>query len=214
MPGELQLASAVSNGIVGGIQLFTNLAKEKRDKAELASLEKPFYAIQNEYNQNRNLAAGEAQGGIAAPIQDYFTTESQRGLGAGVSGTLQAGGNPNDIAKLFDIYDRGIDRSYMQSADQHVKNLQYFKDANKDLAGQRTTQWAINKYQPHQNKVAQLTGNIAAAEQNAYNGANQIIGSASAAGTGLENNKLLSDLFKTGGGGNGFSSIPTTDVWG
>lgn len=214
MPGEAQIASAIEGGILNTVQLFKSMADEKRDKAALSRLEKPFYQVQNEYYQNRNLAGGEAQGGIPAGVQDYYTQESQRGLGAGVSGTLQAGGGVNDIAKLFDIYDKGIDRTYAMSADQHSKNIQYFKDANKDLAGQLTTQWAINKYQPYQNKLKQLTGNIATDQQNAYAGAAGIVGSTSALGTGMENNKLLNDLLKPGAGGNGFSAIPTTDVWG
>lgn len=185
-------------GIVeGGIQLVDSLGKEKRDRAAIANLERPFYKIQDEYTQNRNLTANAAQEGMPAAENDYLTSESRRGLGAGISGTLQAGGSPNDINKLFQSFNNNIDKTYAESAQQHLKNIQYYMEANKDLAGQKNIQFGVNELQPYQNKLAQLTQNANAEQQNAYGGANTAIGSLGALGTSLSNNKLLNSLFAT-----------------
>jgi len=199
MPGiedSLNPASAILGGIEGGVQLFSNLAKEKRIDRELSKLKDPFYKIQSEYEQNRNIAAGLAGGGTPAAELDLATTEAQRGLGAGISGTLQSGGTPGDIAKLFDVYDRNIDKTAASSAENHIKNIQYYMDVNKDFAGQKNIQWSLNEKQPFERRFRQLTQERNAAEQNAYGGANTLIGSVGALGTSLQNNKLLEQLFK------------------
>lgn len=193
----LNPASAILGGIEGGVQLIDNIIKEGKTKKELESLQRPFYKIQDEYLQNRNFSAAMAQGGNPAAENDYLTGESQRGLSAGISGTLQSGGNPNDINRLFQSYNNNIDRTYADSAAQHLKNIQYYMEANKDVAGQKNIQFGVNELQPYQNKLAQLTGNSNAQQQNAYAGANTLIGSTSALGTSLENNALLKKLFGT-----------------
>lgn len=183
-------------GIVkGGIQLFNSMSDLKKNESELSKLSNPFYNIQDEYYQNRNLAGELATGGMPVASKDYYTTESQRGLGAGISGTLQSGGSPNDIAKMFDVYNRSIDRTAAEDAKEHINNIQYLMGANKDLAGQKTIQWGLNEKQPYENKVRQLSANISADKQNISGGADTAIGSLGALGTGLQNNSLLSSLF-------------------
>jgi len=191
----LNPASAGLGILEGGIQLFSNLHKGKVANENLAKLRDPFYTVKSEYEQNKNLAANAAQGGIPAAESDYLTGESGRGLSAGISGTLQSGGNPNDIAKLFSVYNNNIDRTAAESAQQHLKNIEYYKQSNTELAGQKNIQFGFNEVRPYERKYKQYTQDRNAAEQNAYNGANSIIGSASALGTGLQNNDLLSKLF-------------------
>ena len=189
--------SAGLSTVEGGIELFDSLRNESRDRKALTNLQRPFYQIQNEYAQNRNNAAVNASGGTPQSELDYATGEYQRGLGAGISGVLQGGGNINDIDKLFDTYNKSIDRTSAQSAEQHLRNIDYFSKANADYAGQKTTQWALNQYQPFEEKRKQLSENISADKQNIAGGANTAIGSLDALGTSLSNNKLLSQLFKT-----------------
>jgi hypothetical protein len=196
--GYLTAASDVLSSVEGGIELFSNLAKEKKDKAALASLHPAFYKIQDEYYQNRNLTSNLAQGGLPSSTKDYLTGETQRGLSAGISGTLQSGSaDPNAIAKLFSGYNNNaIDKTAAEDADQKIKNIQYFMKANSDLAGQKTTQWALNEYQPTQEKKKQLNENIAAEQKNVAAGANQLLGSVGATGTSLSNNSLLNNRYK------------------
>lgn len=211
-----KVASPVSAGLgilEGGIQLFSSIGKERKDREALNKLQQPFYKIQDEYIQNKNLSESQAQGGLPTATKDYLTGESQRGLSAGISGVLQSGGSPNDINKLFDTYNKSIDRTAAEDAEVHQKNIDYFMGVNKDLAGQRVTQWALNKYQPYQEKKKQLSENILADKTNAYGGANTAIGSVGALGTSLENNSLLKMLFKTNNSSSkdGYSSPNPTD---
>lgn len=198
MPGIESILNPVSAGLgilEGGIQLFSNLGKEKRIDRELSKLQDPFYRIQSEYEENRNITRGMAGGGTPAAELDYATSESQRGLSAGISGTLQSGGSPGDIAKMFDIYNRNIDKTKAESANQHLKNIDYYMKTNADLAGQKNIQWSLNEKQPYERKFRQLTQQRYAAEQNAYGGANTLIGGIGALGTSLQNNSLLDKLF-------------------
>lgn len=190
------MAAQAGGVILGGIQLISSLKDEARKKKELAKLHNPFYTIQDEYYQNRNLAGVNAEGGLPASTKDYLTSESQRGLGAGVSGILQSGGNPNDINKIFDSYNRNIDRTAAEDATAHTNNIQYFINQNANVAGQKNIQWALNKKQPYEEKLKQLTEGIAADKQNAFGGASTALGSTAALGTSLENNSLLRRLFK------------------
>lgn len=201
--GALTVGSAVLSTAKSGFQLGNSLHKLKQDKEELAKLKPAYYKIQDEYYQNRNLANQQAQGGLGAATKDYYTNESERGLGAGISGILGSGGNPNDISHLFDSYDKSIDRVASADAEAHLKNIDYFMNVNKDLAGQKTTQWGVNEYKPYQDKLSELTNRRAADEKSAWNGASGIIGGIGAAGTSLQNADLLKSLTKGGGGAAG-----------
>lgn len=208
------IGTAIGAGVgvlEGGIQLFSSLEKEKKDKEALRKIADPFFKIQDEFLQNKNLAEGQAQSGLPTATKDYLTGESQRGLSAGISGVLQSGGSPNDINKLFDTYNKSIDRTAAEDAQMQQKNIDYFMGVNKDLAGEKIKQWAINKYQPTQEKKKALSENIAADTANAYSGANTLAGSASAVGIGADNNNLLKQLFKTGGTNDAGVSYSTTE---
>lgn len=198
-------ASAVAGVVAGGAQFFDSLGKEKKAKAELAALTPAYYKIQDEYFQNKNISQNLAQGGIPNATKDYVTNESQRGLGSSLSAILQAGGSPNDVSGLLDTYDRSIERVGAQDAEQRLQNIQYYMNANKDLAGQKNTQWTINEYQPYQNKLKELTERRAAAEQNKWGGIGTALGSVTAAGTSMSNEGLLKKLFA------GPGATPATD---
>jgi hypothetical protein len=180
--------------LTSGVQLYSSLHNEAKSERELKSIVNPFYKIQDEYYQNRNMAGQMAGEGMPAATKDYVTSESQRGLGAGVGGVLQSGGNVNDIEKMFDIYNKSIDRTAAQDAQQHVENIQNYWNANKDLAGQKTTQWALNEYQPTMEKKKQLSENISADKTNVNSAISGIVGSASALTTSMQNNDLTKEL--------------------
>lgn len=179
---------------LGGAQFLTSLAEKKKNEAALAAIKDPFYKVQDEYYQNRNQAAGLAGTGLPTASKDYFTSEAGRGLSAGIGGVLQGGGSLTDISKLFDVYDRNIDRTAVQDAKDHIGNINNFWNYNKDLAGQKTTQWALNEYQPIQEKKKQLSQNIAAAKQNMSGGLNTALGSASSFAASTQNDKMLNGL--------------------
>jgi hypothetical protein len=184
-------ASAGLGLLEGGYQFFHSLSDEKKSKAELERLQRPFYDIQNEFYQNRNMAAQQAQGGLTSTAKDYYTSQTERGLGSGVQAILGVGGDAGDISKLFDRFSQSTFNVAAADSEAQAKNIQYFMDTNKDLAGQKITQWSLNELQPYEDKLAQLTERIKADEQNKFGGVNTAIGSLTAAGTSLSNAGLM-----------------------
>lgn len=180
---SLNPISQAAGVVAGAAQSISGGVNLKKDKAELAALHRPFYKIQKEYEENRNIAASEAQGGLPSATKDFYTSESQRGLGAGVSALLQGGGDMDMVSSLFDKYNRNTAGLASEDAQAHQKNIQYFMGANKDLAGQKTTQFVVNELQPYENKLKELTQRVAADKANIWGGIQTAVGSASAAGT-------------------------------
>lgn len=205
--GALSAVGQVGGIIQSGFQLGDSITKLKRNKRELERLQPVFYKVQDEYYQNRNLASELAQGGMPQAAKDYLTSESQRGLGAGIQGILSSGGDPEAISQLFDGYNRSINNAAAQDAQMRVENIGRLMAANKDVAGQETMKWTLNEYQPYQAKLKQLTQNIANAETNMWGAASGISQGLTSLGTSISNEKDYNDLFRTGS----FSGLPAPD---
>lgn len=203
--GSLSVASTALGVVKGVGDFFGAKSEEKRAQEELARLKTPFYKIQNEYTQNRDIAANLAGSGLPDATKNYLTTESQRGLGSSIAGTTQNGGSPNDAARLYEIYQNSIDKTAASDANARIGNIQNFMNVNKELAGQKTMKWTLDEYQPYQRKLKELTQRIGAAKQNQNNALNAGISSLSAGGTALSNNYLMSQLFgnRSQGGNSG-----------
>lgn len=196
MPGIGTLA-APALGVAAGVgQTVSGLINMKKDKAELARLAPAFYKIQDEYQRNENQAAEMAGSGLTQGSKDFYGDMAGRGLSSGISGMLAAGGDPNNIARLFDSYNTSARKLATDDSEAHVNNIKYFQQVGKDFAGQKTQQWAINEYQPYQNKLKELTQKIAANKQNIWNGIQGIAGGVQAGVTASQNERLLGSLFK------------------
>lgn len=196
-PALVAAAPAIAGTIAGGIRAIGAGGQLRRDKAELARLSPAFYEVQDEYYGNVNQAAELAHGGFTAASKDFYSDMAGRGLGTSISAVLSAGGTPNDISRIFDSYNTSIRKIGAEDAERQIANIKYFQNTAKDLAGQKTTQWAINEYQPYQNKLKELTQRIAADKQNIWSGITSAIGSAEAGVTSMQNQSLLNDLFKS-----------------
>jgi len=192
----LALGSAAAGLVKGTFDYFKERKAQKKAEEELSRLKQPFYKVQDEYSQNRNIAANNI--GMADETKNYYTTEAQRGLGAGISAINQGGGSPNDVAGLFSAYDNSINKTAAQDAQMRVSGIQNFMQANKDLAGQKTMKWSLDEYQPWQRKLKEITERIASSKVNQSNSIGTAIGSAGAAGTALSNNDLMKQLFAGG----------------
>lgn len=153
----VSIAAAAIGAGVGIYKIAHGAHQRNLAKKERAKLNAPFYKIQDEYLQNQHLAGTMAEGGLPAATKDYYTDESQRGLSAGIEGILGSGGNPNDIQGLLQTYDNGIDKIASADAQTHLDNIKYYMGVNKDLAGQKTIQWAINKQQPYLSTLKELS---------------------------------------------------------
>lgn len=191
----LSVASPVLGVVKGIADFFGEKSKEEKAREELSRLKQPFYKIQDEYTQNRNIAASQAAGGLGDETKNFYTTEAQRGLGSTLNAVNMAGGSPNDAGKLLDIYTRNINRVASEDANARVQNMQRFFDANRELAGQKTIKWSLDEYRPWERKLKEITQRIGAAETNQNNALNNAIGAVGATGTALSNSQLMNDLF-------------------
>ena len=193
----LQVGSAVLGAVKGISSLFGAKSDEQKAQEELAKLKTPFYKVQDEFYQNRNIAADLAQGGLPDTSKNYYTTEAQRGLASTISGMNRAGGDgsPNDAGNYLDVYLRNINRVAAQDAETKLANIQNFINLNREVAGQKITQFTLNELRPYERRLKELTNRIAAAKQNQNNAWNTAIGSVSAAGTALSNADLMAKLF-------------------
>jgi hypothetical protein len=196
---DVGTAFTVGSSILGaGKSIIDSInAKKERQRIqeEINRLQMPFYKIQNEYYQNRDISGQLAAQGLPSSTQNYYTTEAQRGLGTSINYLTQAGGDATDAANLFSAYDRSIDKIAAQDAVMKIGNIQNFMNYNKELAGQKTMKWALDEYQPYQRKLKELTERMYAAKVNQNNALNTAIGAASATGTALSNADLLNRLF-------------------
>lgn len=220
-------ASVVTAG-VGVYKVVKGNSNAKKAKRARERLAKPLYQIQDEYYQNKNLASEMAQGGLPVATKDYYTQESQRGLGAGIKGILGSGGNPNDIQNIFSAYDDGIGKIGAADAKAHLDNIQYYMGVNKDLAGQKTIKWAIDKQQPYLNTLKQLSDEQFQGKAMANQGISDVAGAATsfatsyaggsgAGGFGKASGGSTASMGKVGGGGssdsfnNSFSRVFAND---
>lgn len=184
VPAAIQAATAIGGGIS---KVLGGKSDYEKNKEQLDSLADPFYKIQDEYFQNRNSAANEAQSGFSAETKDYYTTEAQRGLGSSLNAVSMGGGGVNDVSRILDTYNRGIRGTVAQDEQLRMQKMSEFYNRNKDLAGQKTIQWHLNEYQPNQNKMALYSGNMVNAKQNQTQGWNDILGGISAASSSFMN---------------------------
>lgn len=200
------MAQAAASTIGEGLGIAKSIfgAKElKKTKSELAALHMPGYKIENEYYTNERLANALAQGGLTQQAKDYYTSQADRGLGAGISAVTRTGGSPNMIGDLLDKYNQGIQQIAVTDAEKQAGNIQQYMNTAKTLAGQKTMQWAINEYQPYQNKLKELTQRRAAAYQNLFGGIGDVASSLAGAGTALSNTGL-------GTSGKGVGNVATS----
>jgi len=195
LAAALQVGSAALGVIKGVGSFFGAKSDEQKAQDELKKLKDPFYKIQNEYIQNRDIAGNLASGGLPESTKNYVTQEAQRGLGTSLAALGQNGGGVNDVARLNDVYMNSIDKVAAEDAQAKLGNIQNFFNANKELAGQKTIQWTLNEYRPFERKLKEITQRIGAAKQNQNTGLNTAISSVGAAGTALSNNDLMNKLF-------------------
>lgn len=204
------IGTSVYKGIKAG-------KEKKKNEEALNSLSPSFYKIQDEYNQNKNIAASNASTGLPDSTKNYLTTESQRGLGSSLGFLNQSSeGGSNDAGRLFDTYLRSIDRTAAEDAQMKLNNINNFMNANKELAGQKTMQWTLNELRPYERKLKQFNNNIAAEKTNQNNALNEGIGYASSFGTAMSNSGLMNNLFSNNSDYGNVDTLqynqPTTNV--
>lgn len=177
---------------VGAVSLGTSVYKglkansaDKKAEKEGASLKRPFYNIPGEYIENRNIAAERATQGLSDAEKTYIGEQRERGLGSSLQALKETGGGPNDFAQLNQVFADSLKSEAALDAQEHMKNIQFFTNANKDLAGQKATQLGVNELQPYESKLKEIQDRRIAAQTNLGNAVDEGIGSLSAVATGL-----------------------------
>lgn len=190
LTGGLITAGAVLSAGGGLAKIIGGDKAYKEAKAEQEALKRPFYDIQDEYTQNRNILANRAEQGLGSAAKDFATTQLEQGVGAGISAVQQAGGDPNVIAQILQGYNQSVNELAAQDAMMQTQNIGRFIEANKDLAGQKTIQQQINEFNPYYDKMAYTSQQMNIAKQNKTQGWNDFLGSISAAATAMSNDEL------------------------
>lgn len=164
------IASAAIAAVGVGYNIYHGISQNSAANKLKRGLVRPMYPIQPEYYQNQALAENQAQNGLDADAKNYYSDQSDRGLAAGISGTLQGGGDVNNIAALYDKYNQGNRAVATQDSQLKNDNIRYLIDRNKDLAGQQTQQWALNQYEPYKDTASAITALQGAGSQNISKG--------------------------------------------
>lgn len=203
-------AGVASAGLtLAAVKWVSGNSKEKKAKRELANLKAPFYDIQNEYFENKNQAAQLAQGGLPAATKDLYTNQTEKGLTAGIKAITGSGGNPNDVSKILQTFDDSTSKISAMDAETHINNIKYYHAVNKDLAGQKTIQWAINKQQPYLNTLKQLNAAMKAGEATKNEAYSDALSSISSFGTSMAGSGGFSGKKTTTAGTNNTGNVST-----
>lgn len=181
---------AVGLGLQAGKGIYDAIAggKQKRDAEEAArNAVRPEYDIQDEYFNNQTIAQNQAQSGLSASSKDYYGTQAERGLTYGVDAALRGGGSVNSIAQLYDTYNQSNQRLAVEDSRLQTDNIRALMAVNKDLAGQKTTKWAIDEYEPYKDTMKAATAGVAAGTNRQSNGINSLISTAGIASQAFGN---------------------------
>lgn len=177
------IAGTAIAAVGAGYNIIDGISKENAGKRLAANNTRPWYNIPNEYQENDNAAASQAETGLAPSTVNYYTTQASRGLGSGISGILQGGGDVDNLSKLYDQFTQGLSQESAQDEQLKTQHLNTFINANKDLAGQKTQQWALNYYEPYKDTALLASAEKASGQQQIGTGIGEAVGAASSAAT-------------------------------
>lgn len=146
-------------GAASGIYKFISGVKNTKEAKRLEKMQRPKYDIpQTEFDAYRMLGSKASQG-LAAGSKQILLDNADRGLSTGISAVLQGGGNPGDIAKLYDSYMGNINQMTLANDAAQVSNFNNYINANYRMSNFTDKKWMINDYGPWadaQKKAAQL----------------------------------------------------------
>lgn len=195
-------ALAIGLGLQGAKGIYDIIAggKQKSDAQKAAdNAVRPEYDIQEEYFNNQRIAQNQAQSGLSARAKDFYGTQAERGLTYGVDAALRGGGSPNSIAQLYDTYNQSNTRLAVEDSRLQTDNIRALMAVNKDLAGQKTTKWAIDEYEPYKDTMKAAAAGVNAGTNRQSAGFNSLISTAAVA----------SQAFGEDGEGGSKSTLPT-----
>lgn len=160
--------------VIGGIsalgKIGTGIGQLSDAKKKSKNNIRPTFDIQQEYFDNRDIAANMAQHGLTEQALDFYSDQAGRGLTTSLSATLQGGGGINSVNNVLDTYQQGVRSVAAQDAQLQNENIKYFIDRNADVAKQKVQKWVIDKYEPFKDTAAAAAQERAAGFQNISTG--------------------------------------------
>jgi hypothetical protein len=181
----VSVGGAAVSLIASGVKYFGAQKEKKQAKAEGAALQRPYEKIPDEYFQNRNIAEQQALSGLSVDEKGYTRDQRGEAFGSAADALSKSGGTPNDYSKVIAAFNDSLKGEAAIDAQQHAKNIEYFMGVNRELAGQKTTQWGVNEYQPFESKLKEIQDRRIAATTNKNNAINEGIGSLAALSTSI-----------------------------
>jgi len=196
------IIAAAGAAIKGGIGIYQQIQAKKKADANKRS----DFNIEDEYFDNRDIAARLAQGGIDEASLDYYGDMAGRGLNTAASSILQGGGNINDINRAYDTYLQGTRSIAAKDSELRRENILNYLDKNSEIAKLKTQKWALNEYQPFLD-----TAEAAAREKEA--GISNLVGAVqegAAIAASEQQRKLYEDLLReqAGRGNSAVTFVP------
>jgi hypothetical protein len=193
-------AAAVAGGVNALYSIGTGIAQQiKANKMEKKNI-RPTFDIQDEYFQNRDIAASGAQHGLSERALDYARTTSERGLSASLAASAQGGGGVSSFADIYDAYQRSNERTAAQDAELQTAKVANFMQMNNAVAGQKTQKWVIDKYEPYKDTARAIAEMRSSGQQNVRTGISEAGATLSSYATGKNYEELLNNGQGTTGG--------------
>lgn len=183
----------VASLIGSGYKALKSKSQDRAAAAEGSTLRRPFYQIPTEDIQNKNIWEQQATGGLTADEKTLMGEQRDRGLSASLEALRETGGGPNDFAKINSVFNDSLKSQSALDSQAHLKNIEMFTNANKELAAQKTTAWGVNELQPYESKLKEIQDRRIAAQTNENNAVNEGIGSLSALGTTLNSRNPIAN---------------------
>lgn len=182
----LGASAAVTAGL--GVYKTIKGAGEVADAKRRAKLNiRPTYDIQKQYYDNNNLASSMAQSGLSDSERNYYNTNAERGLSAGIGASLQTGAGPNAVGGLYDSFLRGQGSLAAMGDQLRTQKLNTLMQTNRELADQETNKWALDKYEPFKDEAKAIAGQKTAGQQGINDGLNTVAGAVSSYTAGKTN---------------------------
>lgn len=173
------IAGTAIAGIGAGYNIISGANKTAAGNRLAAGNKRPWYNIPSEYAQNVGLTGAQAETGLPESTVNYYTTQAARGLSSGTDAILQGGGDANSLSRLYDEFSQGLSKESAEDAQLKSQHLNAFINANKDEAGQKTQQWALNYYEPYKDTAQLASALKTGGQQQVGTGIGEAVGAAS-----------------------------------
>lgn len=163
--------------ISGGADLLKSLYgvyQMIHGNSQLNKLQHPDYKPDQNILNNQKLAGSIASEGIPDSAKNFYSNQIDRGLGSGISATLQGGGGLGYINQLFQSSNDAYGSLMAKDAMQKLQNQQLLMGANKDVADENTKAFSWNKAVPYQLEYSKLVNQSNAGAENLFGGAKGI----------------------------------------